>query len=427
VNLRQIWTLYSHEVRSALRERNIVVYSIVLPIVMYPAILWAVFAGMSFVEGQSERLTSRVALLDPPEAHAALVDTLRADERLEVVRWTDPRPRALEAIADGELDLLVEFAPPTGEGTALGDNHEVRLHFNQARDRSATARARVQSLVGDYRREWIARSRAELGVDDRTWSDFVVTREDVASSEDVVGLILGLLVPMLMLITIALASFYPAIDATAGERERSTWETLMTVAAPRSSVAVAKYLYVATFGMMGGLLNLGALVLSLQWILSPLAGAEARALASTGIPLSALPVVGVGAALLGLFVAAGMIVFAVFARSFKEGQSMIMPFYLLLIAPALFLQDPEMEFTMGLALTPVANVVMLIREAIMGSYSPAQGAATLGSMALVVVLAIAFAQWVMSNEDVMMGSAEGGLGSFLKRRFGRRKSGGQEA
>jgi sodium transport system permease protein len=60
------------------------------------------------------------------------------------------------------------------------------------------------------------------------------------------------MVPFLTLITVALASFYPAIDATAGERERSTWETLMTVAAPRGNVAAAKYLYVATFGAAWG-------------------------------------------------------------------------------------------------------------------------------------------------------------------------------
>jgi len=121
------------------------------------------------------------------------------------------------------------------------------------------------------------------------------------------------------------------------------------------------------------------------------------------------------------------IVFAVFARTFKEGQSMIMPFYFLLIMPAIFLQDPEMEFTTALALTPVANVVMLIREAIMGSYSLNQAGITIAVMAVLVAVSIAFAQWVMSNEEVMMGSGDGGLGSFLKRRFSPQKSGGRGA
>ena len=44
---RQVFTIFAHEVRSALRERNIVIYSIVLPVVMYPALLWGVFAGVT--------------------------------------------------------------------------------------------------------------------------------------------------------------------------------------------------------------------------------------------------------------------------------------------------------------------------------------------------------------------------------------------
>jgi sodium transport system permease protein len=190
------------------------------------------------------------------------------------------------------------------------------------------------------------------------------------------------------------------------------------VAAPRGNVAAAKYLYVATFGAAGGLLNLLALALSLRWILTPLAGSEgAGELAAGGIPLSALPIIGVGTALLGLFVAAGMLVFAIFARNFKEGQSMITPFYLLIILPAVFLQSPDLEFTPLLAAVPVANVVLLIREAIMGHVPLMQAGIALASMGACVALAVTFAQWVMRREEVLLGAATGGLGGFLKRQF----------
>jgi sodium transport system permease protein len=423
LDLRQIWTLYHHEVRCALRERNIVVYSIVLPLVMYPTILWAVFAGMSFVQGQSDRLSSRVAVVDLPAVHQALEDSLTANDDIELSVWEGDRVEALRWISEGELDVLVEFTSPAASGEALPDNFGVTLSFSEARDRSETARGRVEDEVDSYRNAWVERARVDLRVNDREWSDFLVIRDNIASAEEVTRFILSLLVPMLILITVAVAAFYPAIDATAGERERSTWETLMTVAAPRSNVAAAKYLYVATFGMMGGLLNLFALTLSLQWILAPLAGEDAAALASSGIPPAAFVIIALGTALLGLFVAAGMIVFAAFARNFKEGQAMIMPFYLMLIMPAIFLQDPDMEFTTKLAAIPLANIVMLIRQAISGSYPLAQMTVSILSMTVTVALSVAFARWVMSNEEVLMGSQEGGLGSFLKRRFKAKKAG----
>jgi len=418
---RQVLTIYAHELRCALRERNIVIYSIVLPIVMYPVLLWAMFAGIQFVQGQNDRLQSRVALAGLPEEHRALADSLDDEDGIEVVPWEDTQDEAVSAIADGRLDVFVEFAEPDSNGVALPNNFTVRLHFNEARDRSSGARSRVEGVLSDYRDAWLDRERKDLGVSDAAWDDFGIVLENVASADEVVRFLLALIIPTLMIITIALAAFYPAVDATAGERERSTWETMMTVAASRATIATAKYLYVATFGAVGGLLNLMALALSMRWVLAPL-GASTDQLASTGIPVSALPVIAIGTALLALFIAAIMLVLAAFAQTFKEGQSMITPFYILLILPSVFMQDPDMEFSMLLATIPVLNIIMVIREAITGVYHVPQIAVTFLSQIIFVAAAIGFAQWVLRNEEVYMGTHEGGLGRFLKGRFSSRAS-----
>ncbi len=418
---RQILTIYAHELRSAFRERNIIIYSIVLPLVMYPVLLWAMFAGIQFVQGQTDRLESRVAMVGLPSEHSALADLLRSEDGIEVVPWEDTKEEAVGAIREGRLDVLVEFAEPDSIGATLSGNFTVLLHFNEARDRSSGARARVEGVLTDYRDTWLDRERKDLGVSDAAWDDFGIVLENVASGEEVVRFLLALLIPTLMVIMIAIATFYPAVDATAGERERSTWETMMTVAASRATIATAKYLYVATFGAVGGLLNLIALSLSMRWILAPL-GPSTEQLASTGIPVSALPVIAVGTSLLALFIAAIMLVLAAFARTFKEGQSMITPFYLLLILPSIFMQDPDIEFSMLLAATPVVNVIMVIREAITGVYPVPQIAVTFVSQIIFVAASIGFAQWVLRNEDVYMGTREGGLGKFLKGRFSNRAS-----
>jgi hypothetical protein len=48
MNLRDIRVLYSREIRSALRDRTIVTNSILLPILLYPVIIWLVFTGNHF-------------------------------------------------------------------------------------------------------------------------------------------------------------------------------------------------------------------------------------------------------------------------------------------------------------------------------------------------------------------------------------------
>ena len=418
----QIWTLYLHEIRSALRERSIVVASILVPLIMYPTLLWVGFSAASFLQGQAESLTTQVGVTSVPELHQPLVDSLDADRRIEVVPWEGSRQDAAFEIARGRMEAWMEFADPGEDGALLEGNAQVRILFTEVREGSRSARSRIEGITGKHRDEWITRWRSELGVADSVWGDYAVVMEDRATSEDITRFILALLIPLLTLIMVALAAFYPAIDATAGERERNTWETLMTVAAPRGSIATAKYLYVATFGAVGGLLNLAALGVSLRWILAGTGNGMGEDLVQGGLPLSAIPVIMAGTALLGLFIAAGMLIFAVFARNFKEGQSMITPFYLVILMPALFLQSPNVEFTAGLAAIPVVNVALLLRGAILGDVPLLPGLITLISMSISVVAAVALAQFVMRREEVLLGTSSGGFWGFITRTLRRGKS-----
>src|SRR3989442_1103509 len=72
MNLNDIRVLYWREIRSALRDRTIVTNSILLPMLLYPAIIWLVYTGLTFVSGQNEELKSRIMLRDAPMAHAIL-------------------------------------------------------------------------------------------------------------------------------------------------------------------------------------------------------------------------------------------------------------------------------------------------------------------------------------------------------------------
>ena len=82
--------------------------------------------------------------------------------------------------------------------------------------------------------------------------------------------ILGLIAPVMFVVMVAVGCFYPAVDCIAGERERNTWETLMSTSASRLSVVTAKYLYVASMGGLAGILNLLAIVVTLRPVLAPL-------------------------------------------------------------------------------------------------------------------------------------------------------------
>lgn len=411
-----IWVLYQREVRAALRERNIVVNSILLPILLYPFMLWAMFTGIMFVRGQTEGFVSRVVLVGLPERHAQLRRDLEKDERVSVIKDARGAEQAVAQIRSGALDALVEILPAAESGATLPGNFRARLTVNKSKERSEAAGERLTGILDRYRDQWLRKEAATLGLSPAQWHVFALSSRNVASEREMGAFILGLMLPMFFVIMVAVGCFHPAVDATAGERERNTWETLATVAASRSSIVVAKYLYVATFGCIAGILNLAAMTFSMRAVLAPILARSGESL-EFKVPLAAIPVMALGAVLLAAFVAAGMMIFASFARTFKEGQSMITPFYLLILVPVMFLQVPGIEFSLPLALIPIVNVAMMVREAISGTFHWLQIGTTIAVEAATVAGCLWLATMILRYEDVVIGSYSGSFATLLKQRL----------
>ena len=425
MNWHHIGILYRRELRSALRERTIVINGILLPIFLYPVMLWVMFTGLTFVQGVNEGFVSRIAVEEgPPASHAVLLDTLAARESVEIVAGPgsesdDPLPaeRWDEALASGELDAVVSFVEVEDEAAAaLPDNFRVQIRYDRAEERSRQARGRLEEVVGEHRERWLGQEAEARGLDEAGRAVFAVTGQNVSSSEELGQLLLGQMLGFFLVIMVALGCFIPSVDTTAGERERSTWETLMTVSASRLSIVTAKYLYVATLGIVAGLLNVVALMVSVGAVVRPLLEGSQQNV-DFSIPLLAAPVMLAGAVALALFFAAAMMILAAFARSFKDGQAMVTPVYWLVFVPLLLGDQTDVNLSLGTALVPIANVTLMIRDAIGGVFLwPWIGvtlAVTLGLAGGCVLVA----RQVLRFEEFLLGEFDGSFWRFAKEKL----------
>ena len=415
MNRRDIWILYQRELRSALRERAIVLNSILLPIFLYPLILWLMFSAITFVGGLSSRAHSRVALFDLPAQHTEIRDSLAAMTEVDLVEVAEPET-ALAMIEEEALDAVVEFVPAAGAAGALPGNVEVRILYDRSEDRSGRARRRVEQVVDEYRGRWLEGEALARGARAEDLTPFRIATENVSSEGEMGALLLGAMLPLFLVIMVALGCFYPAIDSTAGERERSTWETLMTVSASRGSVVMAKYLYVATLGIAAGILNVIAMTASMGIVVAPML-ADVNESFAFRIPLMAVPVMMLGAVGLALFFAAAMMILASFARTFKDGQSMVTPIYWLALMPMLLGDSPDQRLTPKLALIPIANVSQMIKDAINGVFAWPLIGLTVAVLLVLVVACLWLARVVLRFEDHVLGAYDGSFWTFAKERL----------
>lgn len=407
--LRVLSQLYVRELRCALRDRTIVSNTILLPILMYPFVIWLAFTVMSLVMSRSEGLMPEVGVApgftDPPAILAAL-----SSEGLSLT-GTDSSTGA-SMVGEGILPAMV--APSSDAPAGL---QSAIVLFDGSSEAGRMAAGRVEDALSEMRERAVRRLLPGIGVTPQRWAGFRLRTSNTASSRQMGSFILSLMIPATFVVMVSVGCFYTAIDAFAGERERATFETLLSTSAPRFGIIASKYLYVATFGVVSGLLNLGAIAVSLPAMLSPLLRSAGE---SVSFELGAGQLASAAGAgvLLALFLSSGMLLFACVARSFKEGQAMVMPFYLVAILPVMFLQTPGLELNPVLKALPVVSSVLLMRSGLQGDVDVPLSLASVCTTLAGVALLLLAAAWLLRHEEAVTGSYSGSPAALVRRLLG---------
>ena len=213
---------------------------------------------------------------------------------------------------------------------------------------------------------------------------------------------LAALIPVILILMTITGAVYPAIDLTAGERERGTLEVLMAAPIPRLGLLFAKYVAVLAVALLTALVNLIVMTVTLLASgLGPLLFGEA------GLSLLlALKVLGLLLLFAGFFSAA-LLTLASFARSFKEAQAYLIPLTLMSLGPGLLGIVPGIKLTPALAVTPVINMALLSRDLFEGQVAPEMAAVAIATTCMYALAALALAARVFGAEAVLYSEQSG--------------------
>ncbi len=407
------------ELRGSFRDRQTFLYAVVLPICMYPVLFWGIVQAALVVEGRRERTEVRVGLCAerPGELPSELVLALERSSRTSSEGEDDSQGRIepvtveraslalgaeqarawLSERSEGPLRLdAVLWVPARGNPASAG----AELYFDSTSGRSGQARRRVERRLV----EWLERVRGEAataaGAGPGELVPFEAIHENVAPRRDKLSYVLSFLLPMLLVVMCVMGAFFPAVDVTAGEKERSTAETTLLLPVPRAAVHQGKILAVCAASVLASALNLAALGVSAGHLLSLLSSEFDTGV--TEIPVLALLAVLPLALLFAFFVSAILVGVASLAASFKEGQALLGPVQMLFILPALAGVLPGLELDVGTAFVPVVNVVLAFRGMLRGHVLSGEYALVGLSLLLYAVIAIRATLRVLSRESVQL-------------------------
>jgi ABC-2 type transport system permease protein/sodium transport system permease protein len=202
---------------------------------------------------------------------------------------------------------------------------------------------------------------------------------------------------------------YPAIDLTAGERERGTLEILVAAPVPRLGLLFAKYVAVVTIAILTALVNLTSMTLTVL-----VTGLGTMLFGEAGLSIMLMLEIFGLLLLFAAFFSAVLLTLTSFARSFKEAQAYLIPLMLVSLAPGLAGMIPGLKLTPILSVVPLLNVVLLGRDLFAHAASPVLVTIVISSTLAYAVAAIAIAARLFGSEDVLY-SNQSGWAELLRR------------
>ena len=391
------------EILSTLRDRRAIVSSLLIPLLVLPLVMLGLplLIGGLFEREQTTLTEVAVQGLDN------LPQELRSDIEAQSIAFTpvdDPE------VAVRERGYAVSLAVPQGfEGLLREGQGELTVYSKTGNLRSELSAGKLEEVISTYQQTLVAERLRRAGLEPSILEPLTVNNEDASSQAERSSGQLAWLIPFFIAVWTLAGGQMTAIDATAGEKERGTLESLLVAPVRRAEVVVGKFLATMTFGLSAALMAILGYVLGGTVLRQffKLQGEEAQDIVSVmggALDVSAFGVVMLilSALLLAGLIAALLISITMFARSFKEAQSYVAPLSFVLILPAVGLQFADFFGSNPiLYLIPVLNTLIVMDDLVKGSAHALPLLLTYGSTLAYTALLLDFAFRSFKREGVI--------------------------
>ena len=408
----RLWRLCQKELKETIRDRRTIVTLLLMPLLVYPLLSMGLnrFLLTSAVDGgveeaytigmqtEEEGLLLRAWLLDPlstpPDAIVKAADGGLTNFKIVVTAEDTPE----QALRENKIDIGAKIemtSPPKVTFIAFAGDNASQMCQRVLTERMQWLRMRfAETAAAEYTPNFLPPVRVEV--------------EDLGEAPQASAL--ATIVPLVLVLMTITGAVYPAIDLTAGERERGTMESLMASPVPRFYVLFAKYVAVVTVALLTAIANLLAMFTTL-WasrLLPLLTGG------SEDFPwIAVLQILGLLILFSGFF-SAVLLSLTSFAKSFKEAQAYLIPVMLLSLTPGMLALMPGVNLSGPMAIAPLINIVLLARDVLSGSVPPAAALAAVISTVAYASAALVIAAKLFGS-DAVTRTSEQSIGSIFRR------------
>ena len=410
--MNKIVTLVRKEVLDILRDKKTLIMMLAVPVLLYPAMIIGMVLIMGMVASMQQETIHTAAYATEYEQHAAVLEEIYKENeedfnlKLEFLSLSESDKEAKKDSYDAWLSF---------EENENGIR--IIVEYTSTNQDSGYTESMLEDLALMYKDEVLAEKLADYNLTEEFLNPVKYEAKDSVSESESIGMNLGGSIGMMLVVTIMLGAFYPAIDATAGEKERGTLETLLTLPVTNFQMIMSKYIAVALFACVTAVLSLISLGTSVLFLLSSVATEDSEMFAGMDFSMivSWMPVLLLVMIVTALFITAFSMCFCVFAKSFKEANNYITPVMLVVMVASMVGMVPSVELNYQTALIPIINVSLLIKQVMAQQMNLVLAGITIGINFCYSVLIVWILAKMYDSENILFADGFQSFKVFEKR------------
>ena len=368
MSARAIGVVYRKEFTEWVRDRRTLISTVLVPLLLFPVLMIGFSALAVKLVGQAEKETPRIMVIggdDSPD----LLASLRKLDTFELVPYSAGWKNQ---ISNKEIRAALEIPSDFQASLEKGEPETVKIYYYQGEIKSSFGADHLEKFLKDYRDRVVKNRLAAKNVPASVLTPFAIEQDNVAPPEKVSGAAVGGFIGYLVILLSMTGAMYPAIELTAGEKERGTMETILSSPISRTHLVIGKFLLVLSASLTTAALSVLSMGISFSLVRHFSGSAATQRGEGAALLLKLGPVavawIFIMALPLAVFFSAVLMTIALFAKSHKEAQSYLTPMTFLVVIPAIASMLPGVELTGRLALVPVLNVSLVCKEIITGTY-----------------------------------------------------------
>jgi len=383
------------ELKDMLRDKKTIIVSLLIPLLLMPSLSFIMGKASSSTE-EDAKTNIKIVMVD--KGDSSLGKVLKQDKAFKFQTFADGET----AVKDGKALLFMEIPKDFDTNISKGDISNLKIFYDNTSQKSSIALSTVTEIIDNLSKQIVADRLTKKGIDTKILTPINITKSSLQKEENAGGqMLLGMLIPMFVLLYSATGTLAAATDLGAGEKERGTLEPLLTTKAGRHYILTGKLFAITIMGFIVSVCSMIGLIIAMKMP----GGMFGNGSSSISLSYGSIALIGVITIITTMFFGALELAVSIYARSFKEAQTYLVPFSIvpLFAAYGTMLMDakniPFLYFNI-----PMLNVSSVVKELASGIYNYGHIGITITWSVVYTIAAIFIARHMFNKESVIFRS-----------------------